>query len=102
MYIVLRAAKCGLFYPMDITEIIGLSAGICTSASSVPQILKTIKEKKAADVSPLMFLVLLAGNVLWVGYGIRRSDLPVTITNCISVLLDLTMLYLRYKFRYKN
>lgn len=87
---------------MDITEIIGIGAGICTSASSVPQILKTIKKKKAADVSPIMFLVLLAGNGLWVWYGARRSDLPVLITNCISVLLDLSMLYLRYRFRYKN
>lgn len=86
---------------MELTEIIGLAAGTCTSVSSIPQIVTTVRKKKAADVSSVMFLVLLAGNALWVWYGLQRSDLPVTITNCISVLLDLAMLYLRFKYAAK-
>lgn len=77
---------------------IGLAAGVCTSAASIPQILKTIKKQKATDVSPFMFLVLLLGNSLWVWYGIRQDDLPVYATNIVSVLLDLCMLFLRFKY----
>lgn len=84
---------------MELTEVIGIAAGVCTSASSVPQIVKTVQKRRAADVSPVMFFVLLAGNALWVYYGVLRSDLPVMLTNCVSVALDLTMLYLRFKFR---
>ena len=60
---------------MEFTSIIGFVAGICTTIASVPQIVKTIQKKKAADVSPLMFASLLTGNALWVWYGIMRSDL---------------------------
>lgn len=83
------------------TAIIGLLAGVCTSAASVPQIYTTIKKKKAGDVSPVMFFVLLVGNALWVWYGLRRTDLPVTITNSVSVLLDFVMLFLRYRYKEK-
>ncbi|TDQ09836.1 SemiSWEET transporter [Pedobacter metabolipauper] len=83
------------------TELIfGLSAGILTSASTIPQVIKTIKEKDVEHVSPLMFIILLCGNGLWVYYGLLKSDLPITITNSFSVLMDLTMLFL--KFRYKK
>ncbi|GAA4904674.1 SemiSWEET transporter [Mucilaginibacter defluvii] len=84
---------------MDSLEILGLIAGICTSTASIPQIVTTIKKKKVADVSPFMFLVLLAGNVLWTWYGFQRSDLPIIATNLFSVLMDIVMLFLRFKYR---
>jgi MtN3 and saliva related transmembrane protein len=35
---------------MEFIEILGFVAGICTSAASIPQIVTTIKKKKAEDV----------------------------------------------------
>jgi MtN3 and saliva related transmembrane protein len=87
---------------MDSLQVIGLAAGVCTSAASIPQIVTTIKKKKAADVSPFMFIVLLAGNSLWVWYGIQKSDFPIIATNVASVILDLVMLFLRFKYRQKH
>ena len=87
---------------MELASFIGVAAGVCTSVASVPQIITTIKKKKAADVSPLMFAVLLAGNALWAWYGLLKSDLPIMITNLFSVFLDLVMLYLRFKYRAKK
>lgn len=84
---------------MEFPELIGLIAGICTTASSIPQIVKTILKQKAADVSPVMFAALLAGNALWSWYGFLRSDVPVWATNIVAVGLDLTMLFLRFKYR---
>ncbi len=84
---------------MALTEIIGIAAGVCTSVASVPQIFTTIKKKKTSDISPFMFGVLLLGNALWAWYGLTKPDLPVAITNIVSVLLDMTMLYLRFKYR---
>ena len=66
---------------MDWTQIIGLAAGICTATSLLPQVVKTIKEKKAEDVSLVMLLVLMAGIILWIVYGIQKKDLPITATN---------------------
>ena len=87
---------------MELASFIGVAAGICTSAASIPQIVTTIRKKKAADVSPIMFAVLLAGNALWAWYGMMKSDIPIMATNLFSVCLDLVMLFLRFKYRTKK
>jgi MtN3 and saliva related transmembrane protein len=84
---------------MSLLPIIGTVAGCCTSAASIPQIVTAIKSKKVNNVSPWMFIVLLTGNALWAYYGFARKDLPITLTNCVSVLLDIVMLILRWKYR---
>jgi MtN3 and saliva related transmembrane protein len=84
---------------MDWTEIIGLAAGVCTATSLLPQVFKTIKEKKADDVSLVMLLVLATGIVLWIVYGIKRNDLPIIATNSFSLLVNITMVILRIKYK---
>lgn len=50
---------------MFFKEALGLLAGICTSSAIIPQLVTTIKKKKASDVSRMMFVVLLTGKALW-------------------------------------
>lgn len=78
-------------------EIIGIIAGILTAASLVPQLVKSIQEKKV-NVSPLMFILLIGGNGLWVWYGIQLESLPIIITNAFGFVMDVIMLFLRFKF----
>ena len=87
---------------MEFIEILGLAAGVCTSAASIPQIVTTVQKRKAEQVSPLMFAVLLTGNALWVYYGFAKSDLPIIATNIISVILDIVMLILRFKYKHNK
>jgi len=84
---------------MSLLPILGIVAGCFTSAASIPQIVTAIKTKQVSNVSPWMFVVLLTGNALWAYYGFARKDLPITLTNCLSVLLDVLMLSLRWKYR---
>jgi len=84
---------------MDFIEGLGLAAGICTSSSVIPQLVTTIKKKKASDVSALMFIVLLTGNALWVYYGIDKKDIPIISTNIFTMLLNIVMLYLKVKYK---
>ena len=84
---------------MNWTQVIGLFAGICTSSSLLPQLFKTIKEKKADDISKWMLFVLLTGVVTWVVYGVLREDLPIIITNSFSLLLNIIMIVLRIKYK---
>lgn len=79
--------------------IIGIAAGVLTAVSMLPQVIKTIKEKKAEHVSPLMLIILISGVALWVVYGIMKKDLPIIFTNSFSVLINVTMLLLRWKYR---
>jgi MtN3 and saliva related transmembrane protein len=87
---------------MNWTQVIGLFAGICTSSSLLPQLIKTIKEKKAEDISKLMLFVLMTGVATWVVYGFLRNDLPIILTNSFSLLLNVTMLVLRFKYSRKG
>jgi MtN3 and saliva related transmembrane protein len=84
---------------MGSTQIIGLAAGILTACSLLPQVIKTLKEKKADDVSLVMLLVLMAGLIMWIIYGIKRDDFPIIATNCFSFLVNITMVVLRIKYK---
>ncbi len=73
-------------------EIIGILAGIFTTIAVLPQIIKAVKTKKVKDVSPLMYSILCIGVGLWTVYGLLKWDLPIIITNGISLLLNAKML----------
>lgn len=81
------------------TEILGLVAGICTTAAVIPQIRKAWKTKKVEDVSPGMFIVLLVGLSLWVVYGIIQNDFPIIATNGVALALNSLMLYLMIRYK---
>ncbi|MDQ7949664.1 MAG: SemiSWEET family transporter [Pedobacter sp.] len=83
---------------MDIKIIVGTLAGILTSISSVPQIVKVIRDKKAQAISPVMFFVLLAGNLGWTYYGTLLTDWPIICTNAFAAMLDVCMIILNYKY----
>jgi MtN3 and saliva related transmembrane protein len=80
-------------------EIIGIAAGICTSASLLPQLIKILKEKKAEDISLFYLIILLVGLSLWIWYGILREDIPIIATNCFSVLVNVTVMVLSIKYK---
>lgn len=77
----------------------GIVAGILTAVSMMPQVIKTIKTKKAEHISPLMLIILIAGVSLWIVYGFIKKDWPIIITNCFSVLVNLSMLFLRWRYK---
>jgi len=85
---------------MEGIDILGIIAGICTSSSIIPQIVKTLKEKKAQEVSVFMFIVLMTGNALWIYYGFEKSDIAIISTNFFALVLNIIMIVL--KFRYKE
>ena len=86
---------------MQWTQLIGLAAGICTATSLIPQVIKTIQEKKVENISLLMLIVLMTGLILWIIYGIKRNDIPIMVTNSFSLLVNITMIILRIRYRNK-
>lgn len=84
----------------DYALYIGIGAGICTSVSMLPQLIKIIKKNKAEDISFFMLFILLAGIGGWIGYGLLKKDYPIIITNGFSFLLNL--LIIGFSFKYKR
>lgn len=84
---------------MNWTQIVGLVAGILTASSLLPQLIKTLRVKKAEDVSIGMLFILMLGLITWIIYGILRDDLPIIATNSFSLALNITMIFLRLKYK---
>ena len=81
-------------------EWVGIAAGIFTSASLLPQLIKLLKEKKAQDISIFFLTTLLIGLGLWVWYGVMKKDIPIIATNSFSIVTNLLMII--YGIKYKR
>jgi MtN3 and saliva related transmembrane protein len=86
---------------MNFITLIGFIAGLCVTISVIPQILTIWKTKKVQNVSFLMFGILTFGVMLWVFYGILKRDIPIIISNSISLVLNLIMLYFIRRYQKK-
>lgn len=84
---------------MELTQWIGIAAGICTASSMLPQLIKTIREKKVQEISVVMLIVLISGVALWIVYGYMKDDLPIIATNAISLTINLLMIFFRIRYR---
>lgn len=84
------------------TELIGIAAGICTAISLLPQLIKIIREKEARDISLFYLVILLAGLLLWIWYGILREDLPIIATNVTSIVLNVAIIILGIRYKRKD
>jgi MtN3 and saliva related transmembrane protein len=67
--------------------------------SLLPQLIKLIKEKKAEDISLFYLIILLCGLILWIIYGVRKEDLPIIITNAVSLVINVMVLILGAKYK---
>lgn len=83
----------------QLESIVGIAAGVCTAASLLPQLIKMIKEKKATDISIIMLVTLLSGLCLWIWYGIMKQDWPIILTNGFSLLINLLIIIMRWKYK---
>ncbi|SEM67519.1 MtN3 and saliva related transmembrane protein [Chryseobacterium taichungense] len=73
-------------------NILGIVAGILTSVSMIPQLVKVLKEKNAEDLSWTMILVLISGLSLWVWYGFLKNELPIILSNAFAVIVNVILL----------
>jgi MtN3 and saliva related transmembrane protein len=104
---ILTLHRVGLFFGlsleknlMNIVELLGLSAGTCTTIAFLPQVIKTWKSRSAKDLSLGMFSFFCFGVLLWLVYGIFQHDVPVIAANLITLMLASTLLF--FKLRFKN
>ena len=86
----------------EFETIIGFTAGILTSISMIPQLIKVLWKKEVADLSWLMICVLLAGVSLWVYYGILKNEWPIILSNGLSVIINLTLLICVFCYQKKE
>ena len=84
---------------IDNIEIVGLIAGVLTTAAFVPQVYKTWKSKSAESLSLTMYIVFFIGVLLWLFYGIHINSLAMILANGVTGFLALLLIF--FKLRYK-
>jgi MtN3 and saliva related transmembrane protein len=84
---------------MQVETWIGVGASICTGIAMLPQLIKIYKEKKPADISFLMMAILMAGLLLWIWYGIKKSDWIIIISNAASFIINCSIVVLNLLYR---
>ncbi|MBI5639246.1 MAG: SemiSWEET transporter [Nitrospirae bacterium] len=82
---------------MDSITMLGLAAGALTTASFLPQVIKTWRTRSTKDISLGMFVAFCAGICLWAVYGFLIHSLPVIITNVITFILASIILALKIR-----
>jgi MtN3 and saliva related transmembrane protein len=71
---------------------IGILAGIGTTISFLPQLVKIVRSGSTDGLSHSMFLIHTSGVTLWVVYGIIGRDLIVITFNAMSCFFCLVIL----------
>lgn len=84
---------------MDYVQTIGVIAGILTTIAFLPQVIKTWKSKSAKDLSLGMFSIFCTGVIFWLIYGILINDFPIILANLTTLLLSMTLLVFKFKFK---
>jgi MtN3 and saliva related transmembrane protein len=68
---------------------------VCGVLTTVPQLVESIGRKRAGEISEVSLatlFLLLAGQSLWLAYGLARPDLPMIITNVIAVSVTVSLI----------
>ena len=82
---------------MNSVTFLGLAAAFCSTAAFLPQVVKTWRTRSTADISLVMFLLLVGGIALWLAYGIIQQDLPLIVANAVTLVFAATILYFKVR-----
>lgn len=84
---------------MGFAEILGYSAGVVTTLTFLPQVIKTWRERSAKDVSLWMFIIAAINEIMWVAYGILINNLVIILTNALVLTMSVTMIFFKFQFK---
>lgn len=84
---------------VGVESVIGIVAGLCTTASFVPQLVKAWKGEDTEGVSKRMYALSVSAFVLWIIYGAMIGSMVLLIFNLTGLLLSAAILVLRLRAR---
>ena len=80
-------------------DALGFLAGALTTASFLPQVLKSWSTRDLSGISLRMYGLFTAGVALWLVYGLLVSNRPIVLWNAVTLLLAGTVLALKLRHR---
>ena len=86
-------------YGIDSVSLLGFVAGALTTFAFFAQVVKTVRTRSTRDISLAMVLLTSTGLFLWFIYGLWLRALPIIIVNLASLVLTLTLVVLKLRYR---
>lgn len=83
---------------MQLVEVVGAGAALCSMASFTPQLLKIWRERDASSVSLRMYAITVTGFSLWIAYGVLLKSWPVMVANSVCLAESAAILFLKWRF----
>jgi MtN3 and saliva related transmembrane protein len=84
--------------PDTLVSIVGVVAAILTTSSFLPQMIKAYRTKSMHDVSRYLMSMFATGTVLWMVYGIYKSDLVIVGANAIATVFNVVLLFMKFSY----
>jgi len=78
-------------------NLVASMAGICTTVSFLPQVMKVHRTKRTEDLSLPMYVIFSCGVSLWTLYGVMIRSWPVMIANGITFILSVYILIMKVR-----
>jgi MtN3 and saliva related transmembrane protein len=79
--------------------VLGYLAALLTTGAAVPQVVQTWRSHEVRGISVPYWVILSSGVALWLVYGLSIGDGPLVAANAVSLALDLTVLWLTFRYR---
>jgi MtN3 and saliva related transmembrane protein len=77
--------------------VLGFVAGICTTASFVPQLLKAWRSTDTEAISKRTYLISTGAFTLWIVHGVMIGGVPIIFFNALSLLFSGAILTLKLR-----
>jgi MtN3 and saliva related transmembrane protein len=82
---------------VDVTEAVGVVAGLLTIVAFVPQAWKTLRTRSAGDFALPMLLLFCLGLALWLAYGLMKAAPGLILANAVTLALALAILWVKLR-----
>ncbi|HEY7734435.1 MAG TPA: SemiSWEET transporter [Nitrososphaera sp.] len=84
--------------PDMLVSMVGVLAAVLTTSSFLPQMIKAYRTKSMHDVSRYLMSMFATGTVLWMVYGIYKSDLVIVGANAIATVFNVVLLLMKFSY----
>jgi MtN3 and saliva related transmembrane protein len=81
----------------DLINWLGYAAAALTTGSFIPQAWHTLRTRDVSGISLAMYIAFTTGVAGWLAYGWLLAQWPVIVANAITLVLALTILYVKWR-----
>ena len=76
---------------------LGFVAGVCTTFSLVPQVIKAWRAADREAISKRTYAVASAAYTLWIVHGVMIGSMPIIVFNALALVLGAAILVLKLR-----